>query len=1049
MISRIFIDRPVFAWVIAILIMLVGGTSLISLPVAHYPDVAPPSVNIQASYPGASAETVESNVTQVIEQQLTGLDGMIYFQANSNSNGRASINVFFEKGVDPDIAQVQVQNKVQQALPRLPQQVQQQGLVVTKSNPDFLMVIAISDLSDRTTSRDISDYLTSTLQDGVGRVPGVGETNVFGAPYAMRIWMDPFKLAGVKLMPEDVISAIQSQNAQVAAGQIGGQPAPEDQMLNAVVTSRTRFTNVDQFKSIVLKTRPDGSKVRLQDVARVELGSENYVALGRINRHPAAGLAVLLAPGADALKTSELVRAYVEEQAKSLPASYTYDFLNDSSRFIRLSIHEVVITLGIAIVLVVLVMFVFLQSWRATLIPAIAVPVVLLGTFGVLAAAGYSINTLTLFGLVLAIGLLVDDAIVVVENVERVMETDPDITPREATIKSMAEINTALIAIAMVLSAVFLPMAFFGGSTGVIYRQFSLTIIASMVLSVFVALILSPALAATLLKRTDKEARTGRGGLVGRAHDYGERFSTWFKRMSDRYRDELRKVIARTKIAMVVFVVVVAALVFLFLRLPTGFVPNEDMGLAQIQITLPAGGTTNRTEKVAQAVEDYFDDKEKGAVSNYFVVRGQSFGSSGQNAARGFIGLRPWDDRPGKQNEAQAMARRATMALSSIRDAQIFVLTPPSVPGLGFSGGFAMELLNTGGLSQQEFKERRDQVIAEASADPALAAVRANLLDDAPTLAVDLDTEKIGALGLSQAAVNQTLSAAWGGIYVNDFIDRGRVKRVFVQGDAPFRMKPDDLGDWRVRSSAGEMVPFSAFATTRWEKKPGAMTRFNGTPNYQIQGQGAPGVSSGDAMQRISEIASKLPGVSVAWSGLSYQERAASGQAPILYLLSIIVVFLCLAALYESWSIPLAVIMVIPLGLIGATLAVILRGLENDVFFQVGLVTTMGLSAKNAILIIEFAEQAEKEGKTPLEAAIEAAHIRIRPIMMTSIAFMFGVLPLALASGAGANARVAIGTAVLGGMITATAFAIFYVPVFYVLVRKLFGSKHHIAEEQA
>ena len=1042
MISRIFIDRPIFAWVIAIMIMLVGAGGLISLPVSQYPNIAPPSVNIRANYPGASAETVESNITQIIEQQLTGLDGMIYLSSNSNAFGQASINVFFDKSVDPDIAQVQVQNKVQQALPRLPQQVQQQGLVVTKANPDFLLVIAMKDEGDRSTSRDIADYLISNLQDGIGRIPGVGDTNVFGAQYAMRIWMDPFKLAAVGLMPEDIVSAIQSQNAQVASGQLGALPSSKEQMLNVVVTSRTRLTTVDQFKAIVLKTRNDGSKVRMQDIARVELGAENYVSLGRIDRHPGAGMAVLLAPGADALKTSDLVRAYVEAQSKSFPQGYTANYLNDASRFIRLSIKEVVLTLVQAILLVVLVMFVFLQSWRATLIPAIAVPVVLLGTFGVLAAAGYSINTLTLFSLVLAIGLLVDDAIVVVENVERVMEEDPDITAREATIKSMAEINTALIAIAMVLSAVFLPMAFFGGSTGVIYRQFSITIVSSMVLSIIVALVLSPALAATLLKRRSNDSPTEREGLIAHARLYGDRFSAWFKRMSDRYRDATGRAIARTGTAMALFFVVVGVLVFVFSRLPTGFVPNEDQGLAQVQFILPPGATAARTEQVAQVVENYFAEKEARDISTFFVVRGQSFGSQGQNTGRGFIGFAPWDERKGREHSTDAVARRATKALSTIRDAQVFVLTPPSIPGLGFVGGFAMELLNTGGLSHAQFRESRDQILAEAAADPTLAAVRPNSLDDAPTLAVDFDSEKIGALGISQAAVNQTLAAAWGGLYVNDFIDRGRVKRVFIQGDAPFRSKPDDLGSWHVRSASGEMVPFSAFATTHWAQSPSALTRFNGVPNYQIQGQGAPGKSSGEAMQRMIEIAAKVPGVSVAWSGLSYQERQAGGQAPILYALSVLVVFLCLAALYESWSIPLAVIMVIPLGLIGATLAVLLRGLENDVFFQVGLVTTMGLSAKNAILIVEFAEQAEKEGKTPLEAAIEAAHIRIRPILMTSFAFMFGVLPLAISTGAGASARVAIGTAVLGGMLTATAFAIFYVPIFFVLARKLFGSKH-------
>jgi len=1038
MISRIFIDRPIFAWVIAIVIMLLGAGGLFSLPVSQYPNIAPPSVNIRANYPGASAENVESNITQVIEQQLSGIDGLLYFSSSSSSAGRAEITVTFEKGVDPDIAQVQVQNKVQQALPRLPQQVQQQGLIVTKSNSDFLMVVSVYDESDRSNNRDVADFLTSTLQDGIGRLPGVGDVNVFGAPYAMRIWLDPYRLASVGLTPDDVRSALEAQNAQIAAGQIGGVPSSDKQMLNAVVTSRSRLTSVGQFKKILVKTQADGSKVLLQDVARVELGSEAYNIVGRLNGHPGAGIAILLAPGADALKTSEIVRAYVDDASNRFPTGYRHVFVNDATAFIKLSIEEVVITLFEAILLVVLVMFVFLQSWRATLIPAIAVPVVLLGTFGVLAAAGFSVNTLTLFSLVLAIGLLVDDAIVVVENVERVMEEDPDISPREATIKSMAEINTALIAIALVLSAVFLPMAFFGGSTGVIYRQFSITIVSSMALSVLVALILSPALAATLLKRPDREARAEQGGLVGRAHHYGERFNQWFKRLSDRYRDFVTRLFGHIRTAMIIFVLIVVALALLFFSLPTGFVPTEDQGIAQTQYTLAPGATLPRTVAVAREIEAYMAKNEAANVRTFYTVSGSSGAGQGQNTGRGFIALAPWDERKGKENSAEAVAHRATRALSSIRDAQIYILTPPSIPGLGQSTGFSMELLNSGNLSRPEFKARRDQLLAAAAADPDLANVRLNTLEDTPTLAVDIDSEKVGALGISQASVNQTLSAAWGGLYVNDFIDRGRVKRVFIQGDAPFRSRPEDLAAWHVRSASGQMVPFSAFATIHWAQTPNVLTRFNGVSNFTIQGQGAPGKSSGDAMKRIEELAAQIPGTSVDWSGLSYQERLSGGQAPILYGLSLLVVFLCLAALYESWSIPLAVVMVIPLGLIGATLAVLLRGLENDIFFQVGLVTTMGLSAKNAILIVEFAVMAEQEGRTAMQAAIEAARIRLRPILMTSFAFMFGVLPLAISTGAGAKARVAIGTAVLGGMFTATLFAIFFVPVFFVLVRKLF-----------
>ncbi len=1041
MISRIFIDRPIFAWVVAIVIMLLGAGGLFSLPISQYPNVAPPSVNIRANYPGASAETVESNITQIIEQQLSGIDGLLYFSSSSSSTGRSEITVTFDKGVDPDIAQVQVQNRVQQALPRLPSQVQQQGLVVTKSNSDFLMVVSVFDESDRSTNRDVADFLVSNLQDGIGRIQGVGDVNVFGSSYAMRIWLDPYKLASVGLTTADVTTAIEGQNAQVAAGQIGGVPSPEDQMLNAIVTSRSRLTTVDEFKAIIVKIQGDGSKVLLKDVARVELGSEFYNVVGRINRHPGVGLAVLLAPGADALKTSELVRAYVDNASKTFPPYYKHAYLNDATAFIKLSIEEVVKTLVEAIILVVIVMFVFLQSWRATLIPAIAVPVVLLGTFGVLAVAGFSVNTLTLFGLVLAIGLLVDDAIVVVENVERVMEEDPDISPREATIKSMSEINTALIAIALVLSAVFLPMAFFGGSTGVIYRQFSVTIVASMVLSVVVALVLSPALAATLLKRPNHEDRARRTGLVARAYGYGDRFNAWFRRFTERYVGLVERLFGHVRRALIVFVILLVALGVVFFRLPTGFVPTEDQGNAQLQFSLAPGATLNRTVGVAKQIEQRLSQTEPETIVNYGLISGSGYGGQSQNVGRGFIGLAPWDERKGSENSAQSIATRVTRNLSDIREAQIFVLTPPSIPGLGQTTGFSMELLNSGNLSREEFKARKDQLLAAAAADPDLANVRLNSLEDTATLAVDIDSEKVGALGISQASVNQTLSAAWGGQYVNDFVDRGRVKRVFIQGDAQYRSKPEDLAAWHVRSATGQMVPFSTFATVRWAQTPNVLTRFNGISNFTLQGQGAPGKSSGDAMKRIEELAAQVPGVSVDWSGLSYQERISGGQAPLLYALSVLVVFLCLAALYESWSVPTAVILVIPLGLIGATLAVLLRGLENDIFFQVGLVTTMGLSAKNAILIVEFAIAAEKEGKTALEAAIEASRIRLRPILMTSFAFMFGVVPLAISTGAGAQARVAIGTAVLGGMFTATLLAVFYVPLFYVLVRRIFPDK--------
>ncbi len=1049
MISRVFIDRPIFAWVIAIVIMLAGIGSIASLPIEQYPDIAPPAVNIRASYPGASAETLEASVTQVIEQQLTGIDGLIYFTSSSSAAGSSTITATFVKGTDPDIAQVQVQNKVQQALPRLPQQVQQQGLVVTKASSDFLLIVGVYDSNDRTNNNDVSDFLVSNLQDSIARIQGVGDVNVFGSQYAMRIWLDPIKLAAVKLMPGDVVAAIQAQNTQVAAGQIGAQPSAPDQMLSATVTSRSRLSTPEQFRAIVLKTQTDGSRVVLQDVARVELGAESYAVVSRFSGHPAAGIAVQLAPGADALETADLVKAEVQRQSASFPEGYRFAYPVDSTTFIRLSVEEVVITLFEAIALVIVVMFVFLQSWRATLIPAIAVPVVLLGTFGVLAAAGFTINALTLFGMVLSIGLLVDDAIVVVENVERVMEEDPDISPRDATIRSMGEIQTALIAIALVLSAVFLPMAFFGGSVGVIYRQFSVTVISSMALSVIVALVLTPALTSTLLKRPTQN-RKNRSGWAGKAHAFGDRFNDWFARASDRYRNAVSSVIAHAGLAMIGYAALVALLVVLLIRLPSSFLPVEDQARAQIQYTLPPGATQARTEVVAKQIQTYFLQSMSDGVDAIYTVSGQGGGGgAGQNAGRGFVVLKDWKDRTGATLSADSLTQRATRELGrQLRDAEFFALSPPAVRGLGQSNGFTMQLLNSGGLNRAEFKSRRDALVAAAQTDPRLAAVRLGALEDNPALTVTIDDQKVGALGLSSSQVDSTLSTAWGGTYVNDFIDRGRVKRVYVQGDAPYRSRPEDLAQWHVRGTSGEMSPFSAFARIGWNQSPSSLARFNGTPAYQIQGQAAPGYSSGDAMNAIAALASRQPGTSVAWSDLSYQERLTGNQAPLLYAISLLVVFLCLAALYESWSVPFAVMMVMPIGLVGAALAVWLRGLENDVYFQVGLLTTMGLSAKNAILIIEFAEQAERAGQSTIDAVVEAARLRLRPILMTSLAFIFGVLPLAISTGAGAKSRVEIGTAVIGGMLTATALAIFLVPLFFVLVRRLFRSRHR-PEEQA
>jgi multidrug efflux pump len=1027
MLSRIFIDRPIFAWVIAIIIMLGGVFAIRALPIAQYPDVAPPQVSVRASYPGASAETLQNSVTQIIEQSLTGIDGLLYFSSSSSSRGAVNISAIFEKGTNPDTAQVQVQNQVQQALSRLPTQVQQQGVTVRKSNPDDLMIVTVYDETNKMSNLQVADYLTSNLQDQLARIEGVGDSNVFGSPYAMRIWLNPQKLAGYGLMPSDVTAAIRTQNAEVAAGELGAQPQPAEQMLNATVTAQSRLQTPEQFANIILRTTNDGATVRLSDVARVEVGAESYGTVARVNGHPGAGVRILLAPGADALKTDDLVKAEVERLAQAFPAGLKFTYANDTSDFIKLSIEEVVKTLIEAIVLVVIVMFVFLQSWRATLIPAIAVPVVLLGTFGVLYLAGFSINTMTMFGLVLAIGLLVDDAIVVVENVERLLHENPEMTPREATIQSMKEISVALVAIALVLSAVFLPMAAFGGSTGVIYRQFSITLVSAMALSVLVALVLSPALTTHLLKQRSLEQREERGWFA-KASTW---FNTNFDRLSTGYQNAVRTVFGRKILFLGLYAAVFALLAVLFIRLPTGFLPQEDVGRAQLQWRLPAGATLPRAQAIQTQVEKYFQTKEPKNVDMMFTVAG----AGAQNSGQGFINLADWKDRKGKENAADAVVQRATAALGGARDASIQVTVPGAIRGLGQSNGFTLELQNTGGLTPDQFAAARDQVLDSARNSAKLTAVRLSESPAVSSLKVDADPQKLAALGLSQTDVNATLSTAWGGAYVNDYLDRGRVKRVYVQGDAPYRAEPSDLSQWYVRGASGQMAPFSSFASTSWTQAPSSLSRFNGLASYEIQGSAAPGYSSGQAMDEIESLTKNVHGVGVAWAGLSYQERLASGQAPLLYALSLLVVFLCLAALYESWSVPLAVLLVIPLGLVGAVVAVTLRGLVNDVYLQIGLLTTMGLAAKNAILIVEFAEAAEKRGKSAIDAALEAAKLRLRPILMTSFAFVFGVMPLALSTGAGANSRIAIGTAVVGGMLTATILAIFYIPLFFILVR--------------
>ena len=1032
MFAKYFIRRPVFAWVIAIIIMLCGLMAIRSLPISQYPDVAPPSVAISATYPGASAETLENSVTQVIEQQLTGLDGLLYFSSSSSSDGSVSISVTFDQGTDPDIAQVQVQNKVQQAESRLPSEVTAQGITVTKKQSDFLLIMALYDETDRRSANDISDYLVSNMQDTLARVQGVGDVRVFGAQHAMRIWLNPTKLASYSLMPSDVTSAIEAQNTQVSSGKLGALPSGGDQQLTATVMSRSRLQTAEQFRQIIVKSAASGALVRLGDVARVEMGAEDYSAHSQVNGHPGAGIAVMLAPGANALSTAQAVKAAISDFQRGMPQGYKVAYPLDSTDFIHISIEEVVKTLLEAIVLVVVVMFVFLQNLRTTLIPAIAVPVVLLGTFGVLAACGYSINTLTLFGMVLSIGLLVDDAIVVVENVERVMREER-LPPRQATEKSMGEITGALVGIAMVLSAVFLPMAFFGGSTGVIYRQFSITIVSSMVLSVVVALTLTPALCATLLKPLDEQH--GTRGLFGR-------FNRGYQRLQAGYRQRVGRVIHGPARYLLLYAVVLAGCGLMFFRLPTGFLPTEDQGYVMVQFTLPAGATDARTAVISNKIKDYFLTQEKDNVSVVFTVSGFSLSGSGQNAGMGFISLKNWSERPGSENSADAIAKRAMAHFSRERDAQIFSLTPPSVSGLGQSNGFTFELQARAGTTRAQLLAMRNQLLQQAGENASLSAVRANTLPDMPQLQVDVDDAKASALGLSTSDINSTLSSALGGSYVNDFIDGGRVKKVYLQGDAPYRSKPEDIDKWFVRGSDDSMTPFSAFASSRWINGPENLSRYNGLAAYEIQGQGASGVSSGTAMDEMAKLAERLPaGTGYAWSGLSYQERLTSGQASALYAISILVVFLCLAALYESWSVPFSVMMVLPLGVFGSLLAIGLRGLENDVYFQVALLTVIGLSAKNAILIVEFAEDAYRRGATLTAAAVEAAALRLRPILMTSLAFGAGILPLALSSGAGANSRIAIGTGILGGTLTATVLAIFFVPLFFVLVRRVFAGK--------
>lgn len=1035
--ANFFIRRPIFAWVLAIILMMAGALAIMQLPVAQYPTIAPPAVSISATYPGADAQTVQDTVTQVIEQNMNGIDNLMCMSSTSDSAGSVTITLTFQSGTDPDIAQVQVQNKLQLATPLLPQEVQQQGISVEKSSSSFLMVAGFVSDNPNTTQDDISDYVASNIKDSISRLNGVGDVQLFGAQYAMRIWLDANLLNKYQLTPVDVINQLKVQNDQIAAGQLGGTPALPGQQLNASIIAQTRLKDPEEFGKVTLRVNTDGSVVHLKDVARIELGGENYNVVARINGKPASGLGIKLATGANALDTATAIKVKLAELQPFFPQGMKVVYPYDTTPFVKISIHEVVKTLFEAIILVFLVMYLFLQNIRATLIPTIAVPVVLLGTFAVLAAFGYSINTLTMFGMVLAIGLLVDDAIVVVENVERVMMED-NLSPREATEKSMSQIQGALVGIAMVLSAVFIPMAFFGGSTGAIYRQFSITIVSAMALSVLVALILTPALCATLLKPVSAEHHEKKSGFFGW-------FNTRFDHSVNHYTNSVSGIVRNTGRYLIIYLLIVVGMAVLFLRLPTSFLPEEDQGVFLTMIQLPSGATQERTQKVLDQVTHYYLNNEKANVESVFTVNGFSFSGQGQNSGMAFVSLKPWEERNGEENSVEAVIARATRAFSQIRDGLVFPFNMPAIVELGTATGFDFELIDQGGLGHDALTKARNQLLGMVAKHPdLLVRVRPNGLEDTPQFKLDVDQEKAQALGVSLSDINETISAALGGYYVNDFIDRGRVKKVYVQADAQFRMLPGDINNLYVRSANGEMVPFSTFSSARWIYGSPRLERYNGMPSMELLGEAAPGRSTGEAMSLMENLASQLPnGIGYDWTGMSYQERLSGNQAPALYAISLIVVFLCLAALYESWSIPFSVMLVVPLGVVGALLAASLRGLNNDVYFQVGLLTTIGLSAKNAILIVEFAKDLmEKEGRGLIEATLEASRMRLRPILMTSLAFILGVMPLVISRGAGSGAQNAVGTGVMGGMLTATLLAIFFVPVFFVVVKRRFN-RHH------
>ncbi|WP_276641175.1 efflux RND transporter permease subunit [Siccibacter turicensis] len=1031
--SNFFIERPIFAWVLAIVLMIAGSLSIMHLPVAQYPTIAPPAVAVSATYPGADAQTVQDTVTQVIEQNMNGIDHLMYMSSTSDSAGGVTITLTFESGTDPDIAQVQVQNKLQLAMPLLPQEVQQQGISVEKASSSFLLVAGFLSDNPQLTQEDISDYVSSNVKDAIGRTAGVGDVQLFGAQFAMRIWLNQHAMNKYQLTTADVITQIKTQNNQIAAGQLGGTPSVPGQQLNASIIAQTRLTSPEAFGRITIRVNQDGSVVHLSDIARIELGGENYNMVTKINGQAATGLGIKLATGANALDTAAAIKTRLAELQSFFPQGMRVVYPYDTTPFVKISIHEVVKTLVEAVILVFLVMYLFLQNIRATLIPTIAVPVVLAGTFAILSALGYSINTLTMFGMVLAIGLLVDDAIVVVENVERVMQEE-HLPPKEATRKSMAQIQGALVGIAMVLSAVFIPMAFFGGSTGAIYRQFSITIVSAMALSVLVALILTPALCATLLKP---------GG-----HDKKARFFIWFDKKFDasvnHYTQSVGGILRATGRYLLLYVLIVIGMAILFVRLPSSFLPEEDQGVFMTMVQLPAGATQTRTQNVLDRITHYYLNDEKANVETVFTVNGFSFSGQGQNSGLVFISLKPWDERKGEENSVESVIKRATRAFSQIRDGIVFPFNLPAIIDLGTATGFDFELIDKANLGHNALTQARNTLLGMVGKhSDLLVRVRPNGLEDTPQYKLDVDQEKAQALGVSLADINQAISTSLGGTYVNDFIDHGRVKKVYVQSDAPFRMLPADINAIYVRSANGEMVPFSAFSTSRWVYGSPRLERYNGSPSMEILGEAAPGKSTGEAMALMESLAKSLPaGIGYDWTGMSYQERLSGDQAPALYAISLIVVFLCLAALYESWSIPFSVMLVVPLGVVGALLAASLRGLNNDVYFQVGLLTTIGLAAKNAILIVEFAKDLmEKEGKGIIEATLDAVRMRLRPILMTSLAFILGVLPLVLNNGAGSGAQNAVGTGVMGGMLFATLLAIFFVPVFFVVIRRRFGGE--------